>query len=183
MSKVAKLQPVVEPAQSEGHNLIGVDKSAFNAWVAKIAAAEAECKIANERRTKLRKQMRSEGVKLWWFDAMRKLVELDRTEQAEQLTHSRYYLEWLRSPLGHQITMDFAATGDAFDEDEEGAAVRTIEDAKGAGWRAGLEGNVFEDGNPYDANSEPGQAWIGAYREGQEKNVMALGDDDADPSS
>ncbi len=182
MGKVAKLQPVEGPAPSEGHNLIGIDQNDFNGWVAKIAAVEAECKIANQKRTKLRKQMRTEGVKLGVFDAMRKLVELDRTEQAEQLSHSRYYLEWLRSPLGHQITMEFEATGDAFDDDEEGAAARIIEDAKGAGWRAGLAGK-WEDDNPHEVNSEPGQAWLGEYRDGQKKNAKALGGDNADSGS
>ncbi len=183
MGKVAKLQPVEEPEPAgEGHNLIGIDQPTFNAWVAKISGAEAECKTANERRNKLRKQMRAGGIKLGVFDAMRRLVELPRTEQAEDLTHSRYYLEWLRSPLGHQITMAFDAPGDAFDEDDKAAEARIVDDARGAGWRAGLAGK-WEDDNPHEVNSEPGQAWLGAYRDGQKKNAEALGGDDADSSS
>ncbi len=183
MGKVAKLKPVEDPEPTgEGHNLIGVDREAYDKFSALHSRDTAAVKLAQAQRNKTRKAMRAAGIILGVFDRAEKLSEMSREERQAELLHTEAYLRYNRTPMGTQFSLDIG-TGDAFDGDDEGAEARIIEDAKGAGYRAGRAGIVFEDGNPYEANSEQGQAWIGAYRDGQKKNVMALGGDDAAASS
>ncbi len=161
-----------ETPSSAGHNVIGIDRADFNKWVARHAAAEAECEVANVNRRKIRKEMRAEGIKLIQFDAMRKLIELTRDEQAETLVHSRYYLEWLGSPLGHQITMDFDEGEDPFDGDAAAAEAKVAEAAEGAGFQAGLTG---AGNNPHEENTPAGQGWMKGHHEGADQRRQALG--------
>ena len=161
-------------AVSEFHNRLGFDRETFDKHCAVIGRCEAELNIAREKLKKARKAAKADGVLLKRFDAMRHLAELPRAEQELQLLHDQAYLQWLRAPVGHQFSMELAA-GDAYDEEtDEAIEARTVEDARGAGWRAGLKGEVWEDENPHDANTAAGQAWLEAYREGQEKATKAL---------
>ena len=182
MGKVAKIKPVDEPGPAEGHNLIGVDREAYDKWSALHSRDTATVKLAQAQRNKTRKAMRAAGIILGVFDRAEKLSEMSREERLAELLHTEAYLRYNRTPMGTQFSLDIES-GDAFDGDDKGAEKRIIEDAKGAGYRAGRAGKVFDDGYPHPVNSEPGQAWIGAYRDGQEKNVMAMGSDNADPSS
>lgn len=162
-------------SDQEGHNSIGLTEVQFNDWLPKLTRAEAEAKMAKEKVNTIRKGMRADGIKLKVFDAYRHLADLTRDEQCEHLAHSAMYLKWLRSPLAEQISMNFERP-DPLTEDDDAVAARVIEDAKGAGWRAGLSGSMFEADCPHDENTPQGQAWIGAYREGQEQAALALGD-------
>ena len=184
MAKAAKKPtPSPEPtaAPAEGHNLIGVDRNDFDGWSARHSAATEELKVAQAKRNKIRKAMRAAGIILGVFDRTAKLVDMSREEQQTEFVHTEAYLKWHRAPIGQQFSL-ILVSNDAFDDDDEGAAALIVEDAKGAGWRAGRDGK-WEDVNPHPANSEAGQAWLGAYREGQEKKTLALGGDNADSGS
>jgi ribosome modulation factor len=107
---------------------------------------------------------------------MRKLVELPRAEQIQRWEFSLACLKFMRNPIGSQINFDFDSV-DPFTEDDEAALVRIAGDAEAEGYRAGLAGVVFEDGNPHEVPSDAGQGWIKGYREGQDRQAEALGND------
>lgn len=160
---------------TEGHNRIGFDRQTFDKHCAIIGHAEAEMAIAREKLKKARKQAKADGILLKRFDAMRHLADLPRSEQELQLLHDQSYLQWLRAPVGYQFTLSIDGSGDAFDDESEASAeARIVEEAKGAGWRAGLKGDVFEDQGPHGAATPAGQAWIEGYREGQAKALEAI---------
>lgn len=168
------------------HNRLGFDRETFDKHCALIGRAEAEMAVAREKLKKARKAAKADGIMLKRFDAIRHLADLPRAEQELQLLHDQAYLQWLRAPVGHQFALSLDGAGDAYDdESDEDVEARTVEDAKGAGWRAGLKGEVWEKDCPHDANTAAGQAWIEAYREGQQKATKALaegkaGEDAAD---
>lgn len=157
------------------HNRIGIDQETFDKHHALIARAEAEMAVAREKLKKVRKAAKADGIMLKLFDAQRHLAELPRGEQELQLFHSQAYLQWLRAPVGHQFALSLDGGGDAFDEESDAdAEARIVEEAKGAGWRAGLKGEAWEDENPHDVNTPAGQAWLDAYRDGQKKALEAI---------
>ncbi len=155
-----------------GHNVIGIDRADFHTWVARHAAVDAQCEAANVERRRVRKEMRAAGILLSEFDAMSKLAQLPVDEQATKLQASRYYLEYLGSELGTQISMHFGQGEDPFDGDEAKVAARTAEAAEGAGFQAGLKG---VGNNPHEGNTPAGQAWIKGNHEGVDQRRQALG--------
>ncbi len=166
-----------EPAPGAGHNSAGVTPEVFNKHLALIEASEAECKIAAQKRVTLRKSARADGIKLTEFDAMRKVAGLTRLEQIDKLTAARDYLVFLRSPLGAQMKLDFDSLSPFSETDDATALARIAADAESDGYRAGLAGVVWEDGNPHEVPSDEGQGWLKGYRDGQVNRVEALGDE------
>ncbi len=175
---MTKKKPIeqADPAPTAGHNSAAVTAAVFNKHLALIEQADEACKIANAIRSTTRKSARADGIKLGEFDAMRKLAALPRLEQIDKLTASRDYLIYLRSPLGAQMKMDFAAV-DPFNEDDDAARARIEADAESDGYRTGLAGIKWEDDNPHKALTPEGQAWLKGWREGQTNLVEALGDE------
>ncbi len=164
------------PAPTEGHNSTPVPPELFNRHLAMIEGAEEACKKASLRRLQLRKQARADGIILGEFDRMRRLAALPRAEQITNMLAARSYLIFLRSPLGAQMSMEFDAI-DPFSETEDDATMRIDADAEADGYRAGLAGVLWEDGNPHSADTPAGWAWLKGYRDGQTLKVEALGDD------
>jgi len=161
---------------SNGHNHIGISQAEWDHYDALHSDVERREKQLKAEKNQLRKDMKTKGFKMKLFDASRTLANLTRDEQIEYLTHQQYYLRYSRSPVGEQMEFGFGEAGDAFDEaSDEDVAAQLIDDAAGAGWRAGMAGEVFEkEGNPHEANTPAGQAWIKGYREAQKKQTMAL---------
>lgn len=159
--------------ESIGHNSIGVDQPTFDKYVAKISAAESKVAIAKEELKKARKAARAEGIILGVFDRTRQLADMTRSEQTTEMIHTATYLRWLRAPIGAQF--EFNLDADPHEEEtDEAATSRLIQDAEAAGWRAGLEGKLWEDDNPHDGNTDVGQAWLKGFRDGQAKNAEAM---------
>ena len=170
----AKSNGATDEAAGVGHNKPPLTEADFNALLARLGAAESEKQIAQAKVSKIRKEMKAAGILLKNFDAMRTLADLPRQEQQVQLAHSRYYLQWLRSPLGSQMTLGFDEQADPLTEDDAAVEARIVEDAAGDGHRAGVTGKLFEKDCPHDANTKAGQAWIGAYRAAQKEAAKAL---------
>ncbi len=171
-----KKKPDLTTTPEAGHNSAGVKPAIFNRHLALIEAAEEACKIANEKRSTLRKSARADGILLTEFDAMRRVAGLPRLEQIAKLEASRDYLIFLRSPLGDQMKMNFD-TIDPFNEDDDAARARIEADAEADGYRAGLAGVKWEDDNPHLPALPEGQAWIKGWRAGQTNRAEALGDE------
>ena len=180
MAKSAK-KPEPAPAPAEGHNLVGFDQATFDKWCAIHSRDTAAVKLAQAQRNKTRKAMRADGIILGIFDRTEKLAEMSSDEQQAEHVHTEAYLKWRRAPRGHQFSLTLVSN-DPFEEDDEAVEARIVEGARGAGWRAGLAGK-WEDENPYTANTAAGQAWLGAYRDGQKKNAEALSGDNEAPRS
>ncbi len=174
MAKPAKA-PDPAPPSGEGHNLIGVDQETFDKWSAIHSRDTAAVKLAQAQRNKTRKGMRAAGIILGVFDRTEKLAGMSRQEAQTEMVHTEAYLRYHRAPLGQQFSLTLVSS-DAYDDDDDAAEARVIEDAKGAGWRAGRAGE-WQEKSPYTADSASGQAWLEAWHEGQKKNAEALGGD------
>ena len=161
-----------KPPPGPGHNVIGIDRADFHKWVARHAAVEAECEAANVERRRVRKEMRAVGILLSEFDAMSKLAQLPVDEQAVKLQASRYYLEYLGSELGTQISMHFGEPENPYDGDSAAAEAKAAELAEGAGFQAGLKGT---ENNPHEGNTRAGQAWMKGHHDGADQRRQALG--------
>ena len=163
------------PAQpATGDNQFQMTPEIFNYWLPRITALEEERRVVSAKLNRERKAARAAGIILGQFDAMRALAELPVAEQAVKLQAAADYLRFLKSPAGSQMNMNFNPT-DPLSETDEQALERIGLEAEGAGYRAGLAGIVFEDGNPHTADSPSGQRWLKGYREGQAQNAEALG--------
>ncbi len=172
---MAKPAKAPDPAPSEGHNIIGVDQATLDKWGPIHSRDTAAVKLAQAQRNKTRKGMRADGIILRVFDRTETLAGMSRAEQQTEMAHTEAYLKWHRAPAGTQFSLTLVPN-DAFDDDDEAAEARVVEDAKGAGWRAGLAGE-WQAASPYTTDTPPGQAWLEGWHEGQKKNAEALAGD------
>lgn len=166
-----------------GHNsTIEVSEAEFLKFLANHEDLDARIKVLTDQRKKLRKSMRTAGVRLVEFDAFRKFADMTRGDVQDHFTHLKHYMEWGRIPIGTQFALNFGDVVD--DEDDEAIIKRAVDDATQAGFMAGLK-NLPETENPHDANTAPGQAWIKAHHDGlsrreHELSVDPMSDDDTD---
>ncbi len=157
-----------------GHNSVGCDQPTFHRHIALIGNKRATLKVAREQHKKARQAAKADGILLKDLDRALELADMTGEEQRQYLNTQAAYLQWLKVPLGSQMSM-FEAPD--FMGDEEAIKAEADELAAGKGFFAGLNG-VDESDNPHEANNPTGQAWIKGYREGedQRRQAMAMGD-------
>lgn len=153
---------------------VGVPEDVFIRHAKIIGDLEHERQQVQQKLKKARKEARADNIKLMNFDAMRRVADLTRDDQAEHMAHNIAYLRYLRVPVGTQLSLALDPAGGPDETDAEVAA-RVGADAEANGWRAGLAG-AWEDDNPHEANSVAGQRWIKGYREAQKKAAAAMGE-------
>lgn len=161
------------PAAGMGHNLGPISREKFFPLYTALQRAQAEEAEARAKVKKIRKQMKAEGVMLKVFDSMVTLAELPLHEQRDQLAQQKQILEFLRAPVGTQMSLLDIIEPDPLSVSEDADAKRAQlleEDAKGKGFLAGISGRP-ESENPHEGNTPAGMAWLAAYREGREKYV------------
>lgn len=170
-------------AATIGHNsTILVTEDQFHAFKFRHIDAQAKLEKARAEKNKLRKEMKAAGINLGDFDAHMRLTNLSRDEAQDHLNHLAHYLRWSRVPLGEQIPLDLGVPSDPLEKDDDAAIQHIVEDAIKAGFLAGLSGHPDTE-NPHDGNTDAGQAWIGAHRDGLAKRdleIDPMGSEDTD---
>ncbi len=153
-----------------GHNSVGCDMPTFHKHVALCGAADADLKVARTKRKRARQAAKADGILLKNFDRALELADLTGEEQRQYLNDQTAYLQWLKVPLGSQMSM---FEGPDFQGDAEAIDAETLEAAEGKGFQAGLNG-ADESSMQHEANTGAGQAWIKGYREGEDQKKQAL---------
>lgn len=150
-----------------GHNAMGgVDEAIFARHVNAIAAADAVCEEANAKRKKARQAAKADGITPKDLDRALIIAEMSSDEQHQYLATQKQYLEWLRVPIGTQLSLlDQSPL-----ETDEDIAADLIKKSAGDGYRAGLTGK-WQDDNPHDPTTPAGQAWIKGWHDGQKATV------------
>ena len=151
--------------ERDGSNELNGDQ--LRAFMRMHAEAEERCRIANESRKKLRKEMKAAGINLGDFDAINRMTDWGRDEVNETFDRRRQYAVWLKLPIGTQ--------GGLFDGSEDDApevSQETQEDAAFAkGYQAGVKGlarDVPEGFREFD------QKWLEGYTAGQKSIAMDM---------
>ncbi|MEM8791062.1 MAG: hypothetical protein AAGE80_05560 [Pseudomonadota bacterium] len=156
-----------------GHNTPdGVSKEVFLGHVRSIAREKAAVKEAQAKLNRARQSAKADNILLKDLDLCVALAELSTPEQIEKLNTQRTYMEYLNAPLGTQMTLFSPSSDDDLSDEERIEQIKKDADAKG--YFEGVKGVLFEDGNPHEANSPAGQAWIGGYRRGQEEAAKKI---------
>lgn len=162
-----------------GHN--GLTEDVFHSHLASMIRAEADLEVARKAKNAARKKAKAAGINLGELDAMRRLAEMTRPEQAESLSAQAQYLRWLRVPIGSQMSLfgDEEAVDPFSGGDDAGPAPKGAEgEAEKQGFLAGISGKPEE--NPFNGAEPVGLAWLKGYRDGRAKfdAVPAIGSDD-----
>jgi len=151
----------VDDAAKDGSNQLTGDQ--LRAFVRMMSEADQECKAANEKRKKLRKELKAAGVQLGDFDAMMRMMDWQREEVAETFDRRLQYAQWLNLPIGTQGRL-------AYEEDTTGT--ETSEDiAFSKGYQAGIIGGVKKAPEEHLDNS---QKWLEGYDAGQNSLAMDM---------
>lgn len=167
----------------DGHNSIGVDESEFHGFVAQLAGADADVKIARERRQKIRKNAKAAGIRLGDLDFALKVRDLDDDEAQEKLQHTATYLRWMKAAPGVQFEL-FSGDGggDFLDGSDSEAEARIMDKAYRDGFVAGLKGKADKE-CPHDLSGSIGQKWLEGKRDGEESarsSLLKVPDPDAE---
>lgn len=174
-------------APGAGHNSIGVSEDKYHAFMAAHIDLDEQAAIIAQKRKKLRKSMRAEGIRLTEFDAAMKFAEMSRADVQDHFVHLQQYMRWNRHPVGTQFSLDLGGSASGDFEDEEAIKARASETAIQDGFFAGISNKPMSS-NPHDDNTDAGQAWIKAWHDGQERrkaeSIDPLDDtDDGEPAA
>ena len=164
-----------------GHNsTIEIGEGKFHAYLAAHGDLDEQIAALRGKRKKLRKQMRADGVRLTEFDAALKFADMSRVDVEDHYVHLQHYMRWLRHPVGTQFNLALGEPADDF-EDEEAVLAKAREGAIQDGFWAGIRNRPMGE-NPHEEATEAGQAWIGAWHDGQKQrtaeNIDPLDDED-----
>lgn len=175
--------PNVGHNSGKGIEVEGLTQERFAHHVAAITRQKAVVVAERERMNKLRKSAKADGIVLKELDATMVVADMNRVEQEQYVERTRWYLEMLRVPAGSQMTLKFDKPKDGKGGDKK-RAEQAVEEALGKGYRAGLEEKPDSE-NPYQANSDEGQAWLKGRHDGlqsldEQLREQALKDEDVD---
>jgi len=148
-----------------GHNIELTDEQRsqqFQELVALMEKHEADAKVSNEKKGKVRKTIKAMGFTLANVDAVLRLSNLPRQEQEGNAIEQRKIMEILKVPFGNQMKFDFEASAKSKPKELD---KRDIADAIAKGFKVGRSGGSPED-NPHETTTERGQAWLEGFNEG-----------------
>lgn len=157
----------IEDAKAEKDGSNQLDGSQFRAFVRLHAEAEERCKIANEARKKLRKEMKAAGLNLGDFDAINRMTDWSRDEVAETFDRRAQYARFMNLPVGSQ--------GSLFDDEKEApkpVSEETQNDVAFAkGYQAGIRG---AERKPPEEFAKWDQDWLKGYSAGQDSIALDM---------
>ena len=148
-----------EPAAAgPGHN--GVDRDLFLYHVGRMNMCKEKQDKLRQEMAKLKKQASADGIVLQTLTAAQKIAENAAETNTEEQIRLKTYLEFLRQPIGSQMTIEAFVASKTVNANE----VRNT--ARQEGYDAGVMGYGPKD-NPY---KEPGdaatQAWLDGHGDG-----------------
>lgn len=92
-------------AEKEAQAAAEMTRSKFLEGVRKLNAMNEACRIQNDKRRSLRKQLKADGFTLGAMDAALKMAEWDRSEIREHFDTRKQYAAWLGLPTGTQADL------------------------------------------------------------------------------
>lgn len=112
------------------------------------------CKAENAVRLKLRKEAKADGIIL---------ADIDFGLRCAQIQDPQVIIDEQRrrAEIGKFFALPIGTQGE-FELDREPLVDRATRDGEAAGYRA-----LDPDANPHDPNSEPGRAWLAAWKAAQ----------------
>jgi len=157
-------KPEAPPREAvPGDNIDGLPddimEATFHAANRRMDKFEAQREALNRAIGRFRKDLKTRGVKLKTFDAVRTLRDMEPKDVTADLAERLRYMRWLKIPVGKQA--------DLFPKDVE----RDADAATAAGFRAGIAG---DDPKPPPEWNGRHQDWMAGWHEGQKKLGMDM---------
>lgn len=145
-----------------------VSQDVFLHYVGRQERLEEEIKAKRKEKSKLRREMRNNGIRLTDMDLALKMRNIEDDDVIlESMRTVQRYAKYLDLPIGTQLSFLDEVPATPTDSDALDKA------AYDRGRRAGALGE-WQDDNPYQVNSSQGQQWLKGHGDAQAALVKEM---------